>query len=156
MFGRSKRTSKYPKRFIEDVDYVAIDHPRYKYMMLRPKSYTHQAFTPYHVDTQFYSCINGTITLKAGYCSDGPSGVSFDTPSFMRAAFFHDLIYALIRDCHMPMAEKPFADSLLKEMCKEDGMWAWRAWYVHKAVQRYGHSSCVPENCVYQGENLNI
>lgn len=86
---------------------------------------------------------NGMLVIKKYYASDGPSGPSIDTRSFMRGAFVHDALYQLIREGHLPPEAKHSADLELKEICKEDGMMSLRAYYVYKAVDLFGKDSTV-------------
>ena len=95
----------------------------------------------------------GVLTVFAGFSCDGPSGLSWDTETFMRGAFVHDAFYALIRECigrnirpkswSIKAKEKyrAYADRLLRDICKDDGMCAFRAWYVYQAVNLFGASS---------------
>jgi hypothetical protein len=86
---------------------------------------------------------NGMMVIKKYYASDGPSGPSVDTLSFMRGAFVHDALYQLIREGHLPPETKHTADLELKRICKEDGMSSLRAWYVYKAVDFFGKDSTI-------------
>jgi hypothetical protein len=86
---------------------------------------------------------NGMLVIKKYYASDGPSGPSIDTRSFMRGAFVHDALYQLIREGHLPPEAKHLADLELKEICKEDGMMSLRACYVYKAVDLFGKDSMI-------------
>ena len=35
----------------------------------------------------------GLLIIRPGYAWDGPSGPTFDTPSFMRGSLIHDVLY---------------------------------------------------------------
>ena len=85
--------------------------------------------------------IDGQLTLTKYYAWDGPSGPTFDTLNFMRGSLVHDGLYQLIREKHLDYDLQEFADQLLKQMCIEDGMSRFRAWYVHKAVSIFGKRS---------------
>ncbi len=91
--------------------------------------------------------IDGHLILHKGYACDGPSGPTFDTPTFIRGAFVHDALYQLIGDGKLPAITRVYADDLLRRLCREDGMSAVRAWYVHKAVRMFGgsHTKTKPE-----------
>lgn len=82
--------------------------------------------------------VDGHLILHKGYACDGPSGPTFDTPAFIRGAFIHDAGYQLIRNGHLPEDCREYWDSLLYQVCREDGMSSMRAWYVHKAVRAFG------------------
>ena len=84
----------------------------------------------------------GLMTIRNGYCWDGPSGPSFDTKSFMRGSLVHDAFYQLIREGHIKPKYKKYADTLLRRICIEDGMWRFRAAYVYQAVKLFGHRYC--------------
>lgn len=89
----------------------------------------------------------GLLTIRAGYAWDGASSVALDTTSFMRGSLVHDALYQLIGDGKLPAITRVYADDLLRRLCREDGMSAIRAWYVHKAVRMFGgsHTKTKPE-----------
>ncbi len=85
---------------------------------------------------------DGLLTILPDYPSDGPSGITWDTKSFMRGAFVHDALYEMLRLGLLP--HDPcfhLANLELKKICLEDGMSAWRAAYVFWAVERFGSAS---------------
>ncbi|MEQ9363266.1 MAG: DUF1353 domain-containing protein [Leptospirales bacterium] len=88
---------------------------------------------------------DGLMTIKQGYAWDGPSGPTFDTKNFMRGSLVHDAFYQLIREKELSAGDRAFADRLLRDHCREDGMSALRAFYVWKAVAWFGKSSATPE-----------
>lgn len=90
--------------------------------------------------------VSGSLCIKAGYAWDGPSGPSIDTKTFMRGSLVHDALYQLIREGHLPMTMREHADSLLHDICLQDGMSSFRAWYVHAAVTLFGKPSAEPSN----------
>lgn len=89
----------------------------------------------------------GLLTIRAGYAWDGASSIALDTASFMRGSLVHDALYQLIADGKLPAITRVYADDLLRRLCREDGMSAIRAWYVHKAVRMFGgsHTKTKPE-----------
>jgi len=89
---------------------------------------------------------NGVLTIKRGYCWDGPSGPTIDTKNFMRGSLVHDALYQLIRMGKLEFLWRNHADKLLRSMCRKDGMSAIRAWYVYRGLFRFGGSSALPEN----------
>lgn len=114
------------------------------------KGYKYQLHSPYHmniqiipahdIDTKFISLsMEGNLLIKAGYAWDGPSGPSIDTSSFMRGSLVHDALYQLIANRLLKRGDRERADKLLKRICLEDGMFSFRAWYVYKAVRKYGN-----------------
>ena len=89
----------------------------------------------------------GAIKIKKGYAWDGPSGPTFDTLNFMRGSLVHDALYQLMRQGELEKNRyrKP-ADSLLRDMCKVDGMNSIRAWGVYQAVRIAAGSAADPAN----------
>ena len=79
----------------------------------------------------------GLLIVRAGYAWDGPSGPTIDTPDFMRGSLAHDALYQLMREGALPQTCREAADKLLRDICREDGMGAIRAWYVYQGVRRY-------------------
>jgi hypothetical protein len=88
--------------------------------------------------------LGGTLVISAGYSWDGPSGPTIDTKTFMRGSLIHDAIYQLIREGALTLMDRKRADDLLKEICLEDGMARFRAWYVYKIVREFGGKHCKP------------
>ncbi len=78
------------------------------------------------------------ITIKEGYCWDGPSGPTIDTLNFMRGSLVHDALYQLMRMGELPSSCREKADDLLRHMCIVDGMSQFRAWYVYIFVRCLG------------------
>ena len=88
---------------------------------------------------------DGKLTIKNRYAWDGPSGPTIDTKSFMRGSLVHDALYQLMRERKLDYLEhREYADNLLKKICLEDGMSKFRAWYVHKAVCKFGEKNARP------------
>lgn len=83
----------------------------------------------------------GVLIINGGYAWDGPSGPTISTKNFMRGSLVHDALYQLMREGLIPESCRPLADIELRRICQEDGMSWLRAWYVWKAVSRFG-SSC--------------
>jgi len=83
----------------------------------------------------------GLLTVEPGFPWDGASGLTIDTPSSMRGAFIHDVLYLLMRQGHLPYFHKTLADEVLRDVCILDKMWKWRAKKWFKAVQTFGRDS---------------
>jgi len=83
----------------------------------------------------------GVLTIFKDYAWDGPSGPTIDTKSFMRGSLVHDALYQLMRQGKLPQSARKYADKLLAEICRADGMSRIRAWYVEKGVNIFGGSS---------------
>lgn len=123
----------------------------YKYQTSRP--YYHRLKNGIEsnaaIDTEFLSLRDGILTIKPGYAWDGPSGPTIDTKNFMRGSLVHDALYQLIREGHLPRDAKVSADNELRDVCIEDGMTRARAWWVHLAVHRFGHSATISSRQEY-------
>ena len=90
---------------------------------------------------------NGLLTIKKGYAWDGPSGPTIDTRNFMRGSLVHDALYQLMREALLDNESmREPADRLLQKMCKEDGMWSIRAWWVYKGLRIGGDPASDPDN----------
>jgi len=87
----------------------------------------------------------GKLTINKGYAWDGPSGPTIDTLTFMRASLVHDALYQLMRLGQLDFrTDRKYADDLLRRMCREDGMFGFRAWYVHRALRWFGEKNARP------------
>src|SRR5260221_14079551 len=87
----------------------------------------------------------GKLTIKEGYAWDGPSGPTFDTLNFMRGSLVHDALYQLMREEQLDRATcRETADKTLQAICKEDGMWSVRAWWVYHAVRLFADPDADP------------
>lgn len=87
----------------------------------------------------------GILSIRKGYCWDGPSGPTIDTVNFMRGSLVHDALYQLVREGILSQDERAFADKVLRDICLEDGMSRLRAWYVYKCVRIFGARSARPK-----------
>ena len=88
----------------------------------------------------------GELQIKEGYAWDGPSGPTFDTPTFMRGSLIHDALYQLVREEYLPLSWKNKADRELERICIMDGMNKIRAKVIYKAVQKFASFACSPKN----------
>jgi hypothetical protein len=99
------------------------------------------------IDTKYIRLdTDGTLIVKEGYAWDGPSGPTFDTKNFMRGSLVHDVFYQLIRDGYLVQSFRKVADILLYNICREDGMWYVRAWWVYLAVRIFGKTAADPSS----------
>jgi len=93
--------------------------------------------------------MNGILTVYPKYCWDGASRFP-DTKWIMRGAFFHDVLYQLIREEVLDREYKEAADKLLERCCIEDrGIipeWAMKiiARCVYQAVKYAGRAAAHP------------
>lgn len=83
--------------------------------------------------------LNGVLAIGAGYAWDGPSGPTFDTKNFMRGSLVHDVLYQAMGLELLPISCKQEADKILRRICREDGMSKIRAWWVYRAVKKFGN-----------------
>jgi len=89
--------------------------------------------------------VDGNLTIKAGYAWDGPSGPTIDTPDFMRGSLVHDALYQLMREGRLDHEiYRGTADRILQDICKEDGMWSVRAWWVYQGVRLFADPAADP------------
>ena len=87
----------------------------------------------------------GVLTIRKSYAWDGPSGPTIDTRSFMRGSLVHDALYQLMRLSALDYKiYRKRSDEILKEICLEDGMCSFRAWYVYQAVQLLAGGGALP------------
>ena len=119
---------------------------QYKYQLM--DDYTIQIdIKPDHdLDFRFLSLSKeGLLVIRKSYAWDGPSGPTVDTSNFMRGSLVHDALYQLMRLSALDTKiHRLRADEILREICLEDGMSAFRAWYVFQAVQVFGAKAAAP------------
>lgn len=77
------------------------------------------------------------LTIRAGYCWDGPSGPAIDTKNFLRGSLVHDVLYQAMRLGYIPQTFRAAADNILARLCREDGMSGIRANWVRWAVRSF-------------------
>lgn len=129
--------------------YEKFDHPKYKYRLTRHYVYESEIAATINFAqkdivkaTGGYLNVVGTkLIIGEGYAWDGPSGPSIDTKDFMRGSLVHDALYQLLREGvidHEREAFRKWSDAELYNICVEDGMPRWRAWYVWLAVRLFG------------------
>jgi hypothetical protein len=119
----------------------------YKYQVVEDDECMTRIFPGENIDTPFISLsVLGKLTAKAGYAWDGPSGPTFDTPNAMRASLFHDCLYQLMRQKHIPTnGNRKLADEILRDVARADGMSKFRSGIWYTAVQKFAkRSSVVP------------
>jgi len=132
---------------------------KYKYQLLK-EDFQLELDVKIPVEIQIENFVGlsaeGTLTIKAGYAWDGPSGPTVDTKTFMRGSLVHDALYQLIRAEKFEPGSRDkmraMADDLLRDICIEDGMSSFRAWYVHRAVRWFG-GAAAKENEKYFEEH---
>jgi len=111
----------------------------YKYQLAEDYTHSTGIRLPSSLITDYVSLgTDGALVIRKGYAWDGPSGPTLDTKAFMRGALVHDALYQLARTFKMGDVFRKAADDLLHAICREDGMGAFRAWYVRCAVRTFG------------------
>ncbi len=100
------------------------------------------------VDTDYLGLTaEGELAIKKGYAWDGPSGPTVDTLNFMRGSLVHDALYQLMRERHLDKdTHRDPADRLLQQMCRQDGMSAFRAWIVYQGLRLGGGPAADPSS----------
>ena len=79
---------------------------------------------------------DGTLIVNKGYAWDGASGPTFDSRSSMRPSLVHDVFCQAMRDGRLSYEQwQDKVNDLFEQMCREDGMWGWRASLWHSAVE---------------------
>ncbi|MFT5789517.1 MAG: hypothetical protein ACI8SJ_001633 [Shewanella sp.] len=87
----------------------------------------------------------GRLIINRGYAWDGPSSPAIDSKNFMQGSLIHDALYQLMREQVLLQSDRKRADEILKEVCLQDGMSAFRAWYVYQGVRLGGGKSAKPD-----------
>jgi len=118
----------------------------YKYQLREIYSVTIDIKPAATIDTEYIKLdTDGNLTIAKGYAWDGPSGPTIDTRDFMRGSLVHDALYQLMREGHLDNHNyRDDADRILQRLCKEDGMWSARAWWVYEAVRRFADPAADP------------
>ena len=98
------------------------------------------------IDTEYIKLeTDGNLILSNGYAWDGPSGPTFDTLTFMRGSLIHDALYQLMREKFLDHKfHRKTADKILRDICRDDGMWFPRAWWVYAGVRLFGDPAADP------------
>ncbi len=120
---------------------------RYKYQLMDDYTIQIDIKPVQNIEFQFLSLSSkGLLTVKKHYAWDGPSGLTIDTRNFMRGSLVHDALYQLMRLSALDhKVYRKRADEILKEICLEDGMWSFRAWYVYQAVHIFAGGAARPQ-----------
>ena len=121
---------------------------RYKYQLVDEYAVQINIKPSTNLDYSFISLSSeGLLTIKKFYAWDGPSGPTIDTRNIMRGSLVHDALYQLMRLKALDYKiHRKRADEILKEMCLEDGMCSFRAWYVYHAVHIFASKAAQPQD----------
>ena len=117
----------------------------YKYKIVDDAGFLTYLYPEKDIDTTYITLsTDGTLTVKAGYAFDGPSGPTIDTKNFMRGSLCHDALYQLMRDGYLHIHnDRKLADQMLRDICRKDGMSKIRSWWVYKAVRLAAENSSI-------------
>ena len=123
---------------------------QYKYELVESESTQLNAdFVDVIAENDYVILVCGCLMIKEGYAWDGASGPAVDTLTFLRGSLVHDALYQLIREGLLPKSFRRAADSLLRDICIEDGMSRVRAWYVYRAVRWFAAGAAKPRKRDY-------
>lgn len=90
---------------------------------------------------------NGMLTVTNGYAWDGPSGPVIDTRENLRASLVHDALYQLMRERLLSgHTHRKTADEIFRDICKADGVSAFRANIYYRALRNFGLAASQPQN----------
>ena len=122
------------------------DLRRYKYQLTNNYTITIPITPDSDIPTGFATLTSeGILHIRKHYAWDGPSGITIDTKSFMRGSLVHGALYQLMSLGKLDYEiHRETADQILKDICIEDGMWKFRAAYVHWAVRIFGEKHARP------------
>jgi hypothetical protein len=94
---------------------------------------------------------DGYFTVSPGFCWDGASGPTLDTPDSVCAALGHDTLYALMAAGKLAVhIYKPIADLWFYNRLRADGMPDFRAWYWYKAVYVMGKPGFSDDDVIHR------
>jgi hypothetical protein len=119
---------------------------RYKYQLMDDYSIQINIKPAQDIECRFLSLSSdGVLTMRKSYAWDGPSGPTIDTRDFMRGSLVHDALYQLMRLSVLDYrVYRKRADEILREICLEDGMCSFRAWYVYQALRLFAEGAARP------------
>ena len=119
---------------------------RYKYQLMDDYSIQIDIKPAQNIEFRFLSLSSdGLLTMRKSYAWDGPSGPTIDTRDFMRGSLVHDALYQLMRLSALDYkVHRKRADEILREICLEDGMCSFRAWYVYRMVHLFAEKAASP------------
>lgn len=113
----------------------------YKYVLAEPYSitfdYDFSDVPDISTDYIMFIAKEGTLLIRKGFAWDGCSGPTIDDKTNMRGGLVHDALYQLLRLGLLPAEYRHFADKVLKEICKKDGMNWFRCWYYFEGVDHF-------------------
>ena len=88
---------------------------------------------------------DGILTIRSGYCWDGPSGPARDSDDAMYGSLIHDALYQMIREGRINKSDRKRADEILRDVCIASGMNKVRAQAFYRAVRLAGKNYVKPD-----------
>lgn len=115
---------------------------KYKYQLSGEHKFKLHFDFPNINNFKWCSINNNELTIKDGYCWDGPSGTTIDTKNSLVPSLIHDCLYQLIRLKLLDFSFKEYADKEFYKLLRERKMFWLRAvvWYL--SVRYFGKKSC--------------
>ena len=118
----------------------------YKYDVKIPYNFQ-TCITNVEFDTEYLAMVgDGKLFVKVGYAWDGASGPALDTKNFIRGSLGHDALYQCFREGLIDReCWREYADRLLVEHTRQDGMSKIRCRWVYWAVRHFSKRSSYPK-----------
>jgi len=124
--------------------YTCIDHPQYKYKLVRLFTWTnHDLLSNIEVTSPYIRIRKGKMTLKAGYAWDGVTAYH-DRPSLMRGSLIHDAMYQLLREGLLPPSSRKLADIIYRKVIVADGTSNLLSWVMYTVLRFMGGKHAAP------------
>lgn len=124
-------------------------HYRGGYKYVSAKAHRHQLMYLRDLpdcEGEFAAIQGGVLYINLYYAWDGCSGPTWDTDSNTRAGFIHDALYQMIRLGLIPAYRRGDCDKEFREICRQDGMYAFRRAAYYGGVHAFGGSSAIVGN----------
>ncbi len=99
-------------------------------------------------NSRYINISKDILTVKKGYCWDGASGPTIDTKTVMKASLVHDVLYQLMRERVLPQSSRMASDNIFREICLEQGMSRFRAWYLYTGLRIFGARAAKPSTLI--------
>ena len=99
-------------------------------------------------NSRYINISKDILTVKKGYCWDGASGPTIDTKTVMKASLVHDVLYQLMRERVLPQSSRMASDNIFREICLEQGMSRFRAWYLYTGLRIFGAKAAKPNTLI--------
>lgn len=118
----------------------------YKYQIREEFTIDLSGYLDVSFSNKFFSCTRGLLWIKEGYAWDGASGPTIDTNTSMVGSCVHDVLYQAMRKKILDIKYRQKADEILRDICKEDGMYSWRADIWYYSVRKFAGASADSKN----------